>query len=153
MEKTKEKKNCIEKLTSKPGGKQMIIGWAIIIAAAGLLIHRALFGIATPDESFYLTIPYRFLKGDAFFINEWHVAQLSGALQCLPVLFFVKVFGSGEGIILFFRLQHTLQLIGCAMQVGCVKVCGDVHFAAFYLGKNRGCYLLNKLIQLIFLCH
>ena len=115
MEKTKEKKNCIEKLTSKPGGKQMIIGWAIIIAAAGLLIHRALFGIATPDESFYLTIPYRFLKGDAFFINEWHVAQLSGALQCLPVLFFVKVFGSGEGIILFFRLLYVF----CHTVVSC----------------------------------
>lgn len=70
----------------------------------------ARFGIKTVDESFYLSVPYRLLNGDAVFTDEWHVSQLSGLLLLLTMKLFLSVVGSTEGIILFFRRWTRFEI-------------------------------------------
>lgn len=60
-------------------------------------------GVGMPDEAYYYTIPQRLLNGDRFFIEEWHLAQLSSLFAVLPYWIFTTVTGSTEGIILFMR--------------------------------------------------
>lgn len=64
------------------------------------------------DETFYATIPYRLVKGDSLIRDEWHLSQFSSFFSYLPVLFWIKVKGSAEGIVVFLRCVylsvHTL---------------------------------------------
>ena len=85
-----------------------------IIACTGILffsfflLRSAFYGTSSPDESFYLTIPYRIIKGDLFLIDEWHASQFSAFLLYLPMKLFLMVNGSTDGIILFFRCLFVL---------------------------------------------
>lgn len=74
-----------------------------ILLFAFTLLRSAFYGTSSPDESFYLTIPYRLIKGDALLIDEWHASQFSAFLLYLPMKIFLKINGSTDGIILFFR--------------------------------------------------
>lgn len=66
-------------------------------------LSRIRLGMVEMDESFYLTIPFRLLQGDALLVDEWHLSQLSGVLL-LPVLkMYLAIVGSTEGIYLAFR--------------------------------------------------
>ena len=49
-------------------------------AAILLYLSRIRMGMADLDESFYLTIPLRLTQGDALFVDEWHLSQLSSFL-------------------------------------------------------------------------
>jgi hypothetical protein len=72
------------------------------------LLRSAFFGIATPDESFYLTIPYRLINGDSLIVDEWHASQFSALLLYLPMKIFLAVTKSTDGIILFFRILFVI---------------------------------------------
>lgn len=72
-------------------------------------------GPASPDESFYFTIPYRVSLGDALFFDEWHASQISAFPLYLPLKLFIAVTGSTDGIILFFRLLYCV----CQCCVSC----------------------------------
>lgn len=110
-----EPKEFLLKINHGCDKKRTVIGISVLVFFAGILIHKAFFGTDTWDESFYLTIPYRVLLGDALFVDEWHVSQLSSFLQYLPLWLFVKITGSTEGIILFFRILFCLSqlLVSC----------------------------------------
>lgn len=41
-----------------------------MILGTGLLLYRVPVGIARDDESFYATIPYRMVQGDALLTDE-----------------------------------------------------------------------------------
>ena len=70
-------------------------------------IYRAPFGFDRCDESFYLTVPYRFLQGDVPIRDEWHVSQFSGLLLT-PIMWAYHLFGgTSEGIILNFRYIYV----------------------------------------------
>lgn len=85
-----------------------------ILACAGILffscflLRSAFYGTSSPDESFYLTIPYRIIKGDLFLIDEWHASQFSAFLLYLPMKIFLLINGSTDGIILYFRCVFVL---------------------------------------------
>lgn len=84
-----------------------------IIFAAGILIlavfsfWRARYGADAYDEAFYLTIPYRMIKGDVLFLNEWHGSQLSAFLLYPFVRLYLALFKSTDGIIQWFRYTYT----------------------------------------------
>ena len=106
-----------DRINKAPDKKLTYIGLAVILCSAGLLVYYAFYGLSAPDESFYITVPYRFMLGDRPFINEWHVSQLTAILQYPFVFLFLKVTGGTEGIILYFRLLFILfqTALSCVM--------------------------------------
>jgi len=91
---------CDKKLT--------ITGLVILGVGLFVLLHSVFYGTNQSDDSFYLTIPYRVFLGDALFVDEWHVSQMSSVFQLLPLSVYVWITGSTDGIILFFRLLYVL---------------------------------------------
>ncbi len=80
-----------------------IISFAVVFIFAMTLLRSSFYGISSPDESFYLTIPYRIIKGDALLVDEWHASQLSAFLLYLPMKIYLLINKSTEGMILYFR--------------------------------------------------
>lgn len=78
--------------------------FAALMAVFGiLLLWRAKYGYGAEDEPFYLTLAHRLTKGDALFLDEWHLSQLSG-IFAYPFMKLYFVFGgTTEGIVLNFR--------------------------------------------------
>lgn len=112
MSHSSHKQSILKEINFIPDKKWTLIGIAAVIISAGLLFYNALFGLGTPDEPFYFTIPYRIIKGDALFINEWHASLLSSFLQYPFLLLFTKLTGSAEGIILYFRILFIIFQAG-----------------------------------------
>lgn len=85
------------------------IVFVILLSLSVLLyLYRLKWGMADVDESFYLSIPFRLLQGDALLADEWNLSQLSGLLQ-YPILgLYLKLFHSTEGIILSFRFIYVV---------------------------------------------
>ena len=67
------------------------------------------------DEFFYATIPYRLLRGDSLFGQEWHLSQLSSLFTYLPVWAWVRITGSADGLILFLRCIYLGIYIALAV--------------------------------------
>lgn len=78
-----------------------------MVAAAIFLFWKCRFGFGNVDESFYITIPYRLFKGDALFLEEWHLSQMAGLLTLPPVALYVTLTGGTDGIVLFMRYVCT----------------------------------------------
>ena len=80
---------------------------AAFAAACVWILHKCRFGFADADESFYLTVPLRLVRGDGLFVHEWHLSQMSSFLT-MPIMFlYWKLAGTTEGIILSFRYIFT----------------------------------------------
>ena len=60
------------------------------------------------DESYYVTIPHRIIKGDSLISEEWHLSQFSSVFTFLPVLLWTTLTGSTDGIIVFLRCVYLL---------------------------------------------
>ena len=60
-------------------------------------------GMANADETFYLSVPLRLLRGDHLLTDEWHVTQLSGFLLAPFLVLFRLVKGDMDGVALAFR--------------------------------------------------
>ena len=88
--------------------KSDFIFLAAIIAA--LLLHLS--GILTPlpynDEALYPTVPLRFMNGDVMMQHEWHFTQFSSLFLYLPVMAWMNIKGSTEGMILFLRIVYLI---------------------------------------------
>lgn len=80
--------------------RAFLIG-ALVIAC--FYLWRIQYGNAEVDEAFYLTVPFRILKGDRLLTDEWHVTQLTGFLQTPMMLLQRLLFGGTEGVVLHFR--------------------------------------------------
>lgn len=78
----------------------------VLGAVVALVAIRCFFGFDPDDESFYYTIPLRFLKGDCPIIDEWQVSQFYSVLLCPVVFLYTAIKGSTEGILLFGRLLY-----------------------------------------------
>ncbi len=106
---------------------------ALMVATAIFAFWKCFFGFGGYDEGFYLTIPHRLLKGDAFFADEWNLSQLSGFLL-LPFTWLYTTFaGSTDGIILAARIVYVIFHAGAAVAIysrvrkyGAVSVIGCV---------------------------
>lgn len=77
-------------------------------AAILLYLSRIRMGMADLDESFYLTIPLRLTQGDALFVDEWHLSQLSSFLLYPLVKLYRIVVGHTDGIVLNFRYLYLV---------------------------------------------
>lgn len=80
-----------------------ILSVTVIFIFALTVLRSAFYGISSPDESFYLSIPYRLILGDKLLVDEWHASQLSAFLLYLPMKAYLSFTGSTDGIILYFR--------------------------------------------------
>lgn len=76
----------------------------------GALIHLLCMFTPVPynDEFIYPNVPIRFINGDNMIQHEWHLAQFSFLFSHLPVLAWLKIKGSTEGIILFLRCVYFI---------------------------------------------
>lgn len=72
------------------------------------VLNKCRFGFVNIDEAYYLTIPYRFLRGDAMFLEEWNLAQTSSLLICPFLWAYLGIVGTTEGILLAFRYVYTV---------------------------------------------
>lgn len=87
---------------------QTFFAFAVIGIFALTLLRSAFYGISSPDESFYLTIPYRLIKGDSLIVDEWHASQFSAFLLYLPMKLYMMATKGTEGMILYFRCLFVL---------------------------------------------
>ena len=88
----------------------------IILALSVLcfLFWKCRYGFGNNDESFYLTIPWRLAQGDALFLEEWHLSQMSGFLLLPFVAIYRSIKGFTDGMILSFRhLCIFVQALCC----------------------------------------
>lgn len=82
---------------------QDLFSFGGLIAVAALLFLNARYGIGNEDQSLYLSITLRLTMGDSLLTDDWTMIQLSSFLLYLPVKLYLAVFGSTDGIVLFFR--------------------------------------------------
>lgn len=82
--------------------------WAVFLIVAVFLFWKCPYGFGNLDETFYLTVPYRLLQGDALFLNEWHGSQMAGVLTLPFVAAFLSIQGNTDGIILAMRYVFTV---------------------------------------------
>lgn len=101
-------KNDVNKIKAKYTYVPDIVMTFLLAGCAAFFFCMATHGLNLPDESFYASIPYRFSLGDAPFIDDWHVSQLSAVLTLLPVKLFMFVTGSTDGIILYLRCVYAV---------------------------------------------
>lgn len=78
------------------------------------LLWKCRIGIGNFDETFYLTIPYRLLRGDALFQEEWHLSQMSGVLLVPAVWLYTRLTGGTEGILLAMRFVCVAVMLAAS---------------------------------------
>ena len=101
-----------------PDKKRLIADGVFAVAmllTAVFVFWKCRYGFGNVDESFYLTVPYRLYKGDALFLEEWHLSQMAGVLTYPAVWLYMTIHGSTEGIILAMRYYCTF--VQCAAAV------------------------------------
>lgn len=80
----------------------------ILLLITGCLVIKSFIGFGWDDEGYYLSVVHRYAMGEVPAFDEWYPSSLFGMIL-LPVYFLHKiVFGSVEGIVVFFRLFHLL---------------------------------------------
>lgn len=87
---------------------QNFLSVAVIFLFALTVLRSAFYGISSPDETFYLSIPYRLIKGDALLVDEWHASQFSAFLLYLPMKLYLMINGNDDGMVLYFRCIFVL---------------------------------------------
>lgn len=89
-------------------GIELAVVVSLALVAAGLTYWRLYYGVDFTDESFYVAVPYRYVRGADAFVSEHAVAQGFVGLLLYP---FVRAYyglaGTG-GIVLFVRHLHFL---------------------------------------------
>ena len=101
-----------------PDKKQLIADGVFAVAmllTAIFVFWKCRYGFGNVDESFYLTVPYRLYKGDALFLEEWHLSQMAGVLTYPAVWLYLTIHGSTEGIIL--AMRYFCTFLQCAIAV------------------------------------
>lgn len=88
--------------------KQHILWLFLAAVGLGIILWKVPYGFGGDDETFYLTIPHRFLFGDTFIRDEWHLSQLSAFLNIPFVWIYHKIVGSMTGIVLAARYYYAL---------------------------------------------
>lgn len=86
----------------------------LLSLSALILIIRAFYGFCWSDETFYYSIAYRFLQGDAPFVEEWYPTQLNSIFLMPFVALFRLIAGGNDGMILTFRILYVLASFGIA---------------------------------------
>ena len=88
--------------------KEDLIFLICFLLVLGMQCYKAKLGTGARDEHFYITLGYRFFKGDALFYDDWHIAQMIGFFITPLVSLFRSITGSNEGIVLGFRYFYII---------------------------------------------
>lgn len=130
-----------------------------IATIAILSVWKAQYGAGGYDEAFYLTIPYRMLKGDVLFANEWHGSQLSAFLLYPIFKFYMMICKTTEGIILNFRyiyvFANAIVSIAAYSRLRKFGLSGAMAVLMYYIfvPYNIACLNYDSMgYMLIFLC-
>ena len=86
---------------------QDILFILLMLGAVIFSVWKTNYGFGGNDESFYLTIPHRLLKGDVLFQDEWHLSQMCSILQIPFVWLYTTLTGSTDGILLASRVFYV----------------------------------------------
>ena len=93
--------------------KQDYFFLTVFLVTGCFVFWKCRYGFGHIDESFYLTVPYRLLQGDALFQEEWHLSQMAGVLTMPLVSAVLLLKGSTEGIIL--TMRYICTTVQCAV--------------------------------------
>lgn len=135
-------KKSIERLESRI---QRLLDTDVLFAFGFVLLAlfwcwRLPLGMANADETFYLSVPLRLLKGDHLLTDEWHVAQLSGFLLTPFLALFKLVRGDMEGVALAFRaFWLAMHLCVTALSYALLRPRSKPAAAAASLGYGLFC--------------
>lgn len=80
-----------------------LVYMSVWIVTEVLLLLKCRIGYVGYDESLYLTIPYRFVLGDAMIVDEWNLSQLFSFTVMPYVWSYLKITGGTAGIFLAYR--------------------------------------------------
>ncbi len=98
--------------------KDFIREWipvAVLMCLFLCLVIKSFFGFGWDDEGYYLSVTHRFFLGEIPIYDEWNPGQLSGMLLLPFYALYRTVVGSGEGIVIFFRLLYLVLLFWKSM--------------------------------------
>ena len=90
---------------------------ALLCGALLFSFWKVSYGFGGNDESFYLTIPHRLLKGDALFRDEWNLSQMCSILQLPFSWLFTMITGGTDGIILGARIFYVFVHCGASVLI------------------------------------
>lgn len=79
------------------------------LALMAFLLWKCRYGLASPDEAFYLVTPLRFVRGDLMLVDEWHLTQFASFTMIPEVGLYLLLSGSTEGMLLSFRILYVLM--------------------------------------------
>ena len=77
--------------------------YILLLLSALILFIKTRYSFCWSDETFYFSTTYRFYQGDSIFLHDWFPTQLSSIILLPIFTLFVKITGSTDGVILFFR--------------------------------------------------
>lgn len=91
--------------------------WVVVFFITGVFGLKCLLAteITFFDEMSYIAIALRFFNGDAMLVDDWSPMQLNGFLLMPIVGMYYNIFGSMEGIVLFFRIIYILMKLVIAV--------------------------------------
>ena len=115
--------------------------WLFLIVFFGIFVlqvWKSFRGMGPIDEHFYISMGYRFVKGDALFYDEWHITQLISLFLAPFIWLFIKITGSMNGIVHFFRILYVIFTAGCGL-------------AIYYRFRDRGYFaILASAVFMLF---
>jgi hypothetical protein len=123
----------------------IVVAWVAGLACIVALAHRFRFAADLTDESFSISMPYRFALGDKPFVDEVAIQQTSGLVLFPFVWLFVKLTGGSTGLVLYVRLVHLLVFKGAAAF--------SVHAAARRLLRERSSAIAVSFVPFAFVPH
>ena len=129
------------------------IGFAVIILGGILVLVRSFFGFGWGDESNYLAMVDRFMRGDLMVVHEWHPTQWYSSFLLPFYALYLWLHGSSDGVFLCFRLAYALLTTVLAILVyralaprkGVWPVLAGVLINLFYANAYSGTFSYNTL--------
>ena len=94
-------------MTNKQKAAKYTLFLFTFLALWVLLFEKCRYGFPQ-DEAFYILFCHRFMNGDIPILHEWNPTQISAIWLQPFVWIYYKIFGSSDGIILFFRYLFTV---------------------------------------------
>lgn len=80
----------------------------VLAVLSGFLVVRSFYGFDWTDESFQLSIAWRYLQGDCPVVEEWHLTQFYSILIVPFVGIYTALSGGTDGILLAGRLVFCM---------------------------------------------
>lgn len=88
-------------------------GWyiyvSLFIITVFFLVYKAFHSFGHLDEQFYISTMYRFVQGDAPFLEEWAPSQGYAIIFSPIVRLFIFLNGGTDGIIIAFRFLYIIM--------------------------------------------